>query len=350
MLGTNNQFCSMNTPFQSVSVIPPEILKRGYKAVDIFCKALREGKQKIFPQCKRLVLGEACVGKTSLVRHMTGCEFNPNLDSTCGIENKFIATMVDSAHIDVSTWKTISIGEQAEMNQEHCIKAIAERLMMENPAILEMETKDDPDNVEAELRITETQVLSQIDKLVVNPIRTEPSPCPPPPGKKKRKYNACTEKVSKRCLIQRPIQNFLSNSTSSSVFSQMTPPYTKVSPPPSKRQKTGINNQSLSNPILREKKIPNKGTNTIPDSNTTSNEPQTVPIKVEVQKNRFGRRIVQGVCKKLLTAPQNTQESTLCLEVLDFAGQKEYRPMHHCFMSRRAMYSTCSIFMTPKTK
>ena len=44
------------------------------------------------------------------------------------------------------------------------------------------------------------------------------------------------------------------------------------------------------------------------------------------------------MAKQLSSAAQQIAEPSLCLEVLDFAGQNVYHPMHHCFMSRRAIY------------
>ncbi len=34
----------------------------------------------------------------------------------------------------------------------------------------------------------------------------------------------------------------------------------------------------------------------------------------------------------------DSKNPSLVLNTLDFAGQKLYRPMHHCFISRRALY------------
>ena len=43
--------------------------------------------------------------------------------------------------------------------------------------------------------------------------------------------------------------------------------------------------------------------------------------------------------KEFMAAASNEKvDPVLLLNALDFAGQKEYRPMHHCFLTRRAMY------------
>jgi hypothetical protein len=51
---------------------------------------------------------------------------------------------------------------------------------------------------------------------------------------------------------------------------------------------------------------------------------------------RHGSRI-GGIMKKG-KEKFKAKEPTLVLNALDFAGQKEYRPMHHCFITRRALY------------
>ena len=332
--------------------MPPEILKRGSQALHTFRKALREGKGKIFPQYKLLVLGEARVGKTSLIRHLTGCEFISNLEQTHGIENQCITRMVDSVRIDASNWKTITIDKQAE---EHYISAIAEVINAENPAMLETKTEDDHDNVKTEPKISETQLLCDINQLFDNPIRSEPKKIKKRKrnGEKKKpnskaKFGTLTSKRSKKIKrLKKGGRNDehkkkpnskarFKTSTRISVPSkrQMT---TRISPP-SKRQKTGINNESISRPLPNSMpRDPHNGTNAIPEPVYTRIAAPIEPVTTVVEKNTHGRRSVQGVWKHL-TARQKTHESKLCIEVLDFAGQKEYRPMHHCFMSRRAIY------------
>ena len=90
-----------------------------------FHKALREGNQKL-PQCKLLVLEEACVGKTSLLCNMTGLKFEPNLERTRGIDNQCIETMIDSTKIDIINWRAFGENEQASRYHVSFVKGFAE--------------------------------------------------------------------------------------------------------------------------------------------------------------------------------------------------------------------------------
>ena len=81
--------------FLAYTVVPEEITLRGPLAVEAYNKALNEGKARV----KRLpimVIGQDRSGKTSLKNSMLGKPFNPDEDSTVGID-------VGPSHFNVST-------------------------------------------------------------------------------------------------------------------------------------------------------------------------------------------------------------------------------------------------------
>ena len=81
--------------FLAYTVVPKEINLRGPLAVEAYNKALNEGKVRV----KRLpimVIGQDRSGKTSLKNSMMGKPFNPDEDSTLGID-------VGRSHFNVST-------------------------------------------------------------------------------------------------------------------------------------------------------------------------------------------------------------------------------------------------------
>ena len=80
-----------------IIVIPPEILKKGAKAVQLYLKALMSGEKQI-PRCNFLILGEERVGKTSLYHLLVNKPFNPKQISTRGIDNTIVDT-VDTRHV-----------------------------------------------------------------------------------------------------------------------------------------------------------------------------------------------------------------------------------------------------------
>ena len=79
-------------------IIPPEILRLGPEVVAAYEKALEEGK-RIIPYCGMLILGESQVGKTSLYRQLVGKEFLKCLESTKGIDNNTVDTLVEERSV-----------------------------------------------------------------------------------------------------------------------------------------------------------------------------------------------------------------------------------------------------------
>ena len=179
-----------------------------------FHTALQDGKQKV-PQCKLLVLGEPGVGKTSFVRHVSGLEFDPNLDPTRGIENQCITTMVDSAGISVCSWTSIDENEQAIRDHESTAKAIVDA-MKGNP---ETETKsDDSDGCSTEDHITEDQLLCQINNYLDQQSQSEHT-------ENSREFN----KPPKRLAVHQKVSDTQNKSNTGMV--QINPQIQAVLPP-----------------------------------------------------------------------------------------------------------------------
>ncbi|XP_078371994.1 uncharacterized protein LOC144655584 isoform X1 [Oculina patagonica] len=84
------------------SVIPPEIRARGPKAELAFQNALRNGKVKVY-RGRIMFLGQARAGKTSLKKSLLGIPFNPEEESTVGVE---VDPSKCEVHVDqVSNWQ-----------------------------------------------------------------------------------------------------------------------------------------------------------------------------------------------------------------------------------------------------
>ena len=309
------------------SVTPPEIQRRGPNAVRSFHKALREGKQKV-PQCKLLVLGEARVGKTSLVRNMSGLKFDPNLDPTRGIENKCVDTMVDSANIDVSKWRSISENEQADRDHGNYLKAIAEVLKTEDPALIEIKAMDDhSDKLGMEGQITEAQLLEYINAhfLLVEQRQME------------------REKIPRAKRVRFPLDfnrsipgdlDTWKNADPSSVHESLQVPHSN---PPLEVRGNILPKHAVAEKVPSMRVLAPSAP-TPPVQRTTPSQPNPQPVALVTQRSRLGRRRARMLYNQLPSVAQKVEEPSLCFEVLDFAGQNVYRPMHHCFMSCRAMY------------
>ena len=94
----NNLINSVNYFFCPLA--PPEILARGPSALEAYKKALEGGKTSV-KRVPIMLIGQDRAGKTSLKKSLKGICFDPNEDSTVGIE-------VDPSYFSVSTetWKT----------------------------------------------------------------------------------------------------------------------------------------------------------------------------------------------------------------------------------------------------
>jgi len=70
-----------------------------------------------------------------------------------------------------------------------------------------------------------------------------------------------------------------------------------------------------------------------------SSEQRETPKQVGNRRTSgVSRRQIQSINRELKSTSRHKKEPTLHLNTYDFAGQKEYRPMHHCFITRRSIY------------
>ena len=79
--------------------VPQEILARGPLAFDAYTKALKEGKTSV-KRIPVMLIGQGRTGKTSLKKSLRGQIFNPQEESTVGIDK-------DPSHFKVTReiWK-----------------------------------------------------------------------------------------------------------------------------------------------------------------------------------------------------------------------------------------------------
>ena len=351
----------------NISVTPPEILKRGPEAVRAFHKALREGRQKLL-ECKLVVLGEEWVGKTSLIRHMTGRLFEPNLNRTCGIENQCIKTMIDKANIDTSKWITINENEQAMRDQEYFINGIAQAVKKEDPSLLETKTtrkRSDSDTSHAESLITEDQLLAQIHEHLKHLHQAEQQRIEQQRERieqQRERIEQQQERIEQHRIEHQGIeqqtlqQDAMGNIANNKISAFITPisQIQTVTLPDERAPCTTDHNISLSPSDVKQKPsskhesvvpvpIPKHVAQVIQLEHQNSKIPiAALKSEVPVHGSLLGRYNSRIIYNQLPSAASKNDEPVLSLEVLDFAGQKEYRPMHHCFMSRHAIYIVVS--------
>ena len=321
-------------PYQNTSphppVIPPEIKKRGLHAMEIYRKALRKGKIRI-PHCNLLVLGERHVGKTSLIRLLMGRKFNSELDPTRGIDNNIVDT-VDMRSISATKWEEVKREDQAKENDDLLVNGVVEEMGEWEPLrrdkqggkqavesiseesllrtlydiFSEMEHMQKPHIPEPKVRIAREQPISSlgpfplvVPQLASNevPRRALVQPSQPP-------RLPPTATVQKQ---DRPGEN-----PHASVADKATKPHPEVQP--AAKQKTTVQ------PV---------------DSSETKETPSQVGYRRTLG---VSRRQIQSINRELRSTSRQKKEPTLHLNTYDFMGQKEYRPMHHCFITRRSIY------------
>ncbi|XP_044178338.1 uncharacterized protein LOC114973253 isoform X2 [Acropora millepora] len=148
-------------PVCNIQVTPSEINLRGPRALEAYNRALTEGKTRV-RRIPIMLIGQDRSGKTSLKKSLQGLRFNPNEDSTVGID-------VDPSYFKVTTeiWKTGEKDQAAnkeEMSasfQHHVARVVVENLR-EQEFTSEGKTEDKSKDLESSPTIsTEAQIVSE---------------------------------------------------------------------------------------------------------------------------------------------------------------------------------------------
>ncbi len=301
---------------------------------------MRQGKEKI-PRCGLLFLGEARKGKTSLYKLIVGKEFDPKQKSTRGIDNNEVDT-VDSRAISMNWSEKSEEDQQKEREESH-----ASALLRELP---DLNKQSSPPGYQTksleELIRTITNIDNEINanykrkskKRVKNPkdflIFGEP-------------YDGLYEEmfvdgdygdddeddllddvadIAATVKKEAPTQN----APPQKAAPQSTPPQSAPEPkkPPSKPKPRQVSETTTS-----LSSSPPKKSASVPDTQKPTKLPR--PNRSASLDTRERSLTINKALKK---GKKERNEPTLLLNVLDFAGQKNYRPMHHCFIRRRSMY------------
>ena len=159
-----------------VFAAPPEILARGQLALDAYNNALTEGSACV-KRVPLMLIGQDRSGKTSLKKSLKGIVFDPDEDSTVGID-------VDRYHFEVTTetWMTGKKDEESTTDAEaisfehNAARLVAERLMeVGNVLWSERATDVGSENYGLD-EITEIPTETQLRESSTSP---EPMPDPP---------------------------------------------------------------------------------------------------------------------------------------------------------------------------
>ena len=106
--------------------MPPEILARGPRAQRAYERALQIGKVKVY-RGRIMILGQGRAGKTSLKKSLLGLPFDPQENSTIGVEVDPSRCKLDVAQI--KNWELIE-GKKLDVSDfaEYMAKLVARDL------------------------------------------------------------------------------------------------------------------------------------------------------------------------------------------------------------------------------
>ena len=148
----------------SYITVPPEILARGSFALEAYKKALADGETSV-RRVPIMLIGQDRAGKTSLKKSLKGICFDPEEDSTVGID-------VDPSHFKVSTetWRTGTTNQDQNSDAAtsfdyHAARYIVESLQTKRKS---MEVNTDTDECSSSFDYDDTEMPE-------DPRPTEPS-------------------------------------------------------------------------------------------------------------------------------------------------------------------------------
>ena len=296
-------------------VIPLEIRRLGEEAVQRYRQLLRRGKKKKMPRCNLIALGEERVGKTSLLCLLMGKEFVKGRKPTQGIDNDCVDVTATSVNVLSETWQKVEVGEFIRKNDEQFADSVAEQI----PELRTKPKSQIPPNkevlkkavteIDKYLKKVEEKAQKQTEPLVPAGATPSTSTQEPPPEPASSNPSVTTASKSEA----RPVDPATMQRESPPVPKPMEPNTTQSTP------KTVA-------PVVQP-----------PSSQVSEARPRRG--RGETQKHtRVSRQTSKNIVFRAKQGPSEEEPEQLRYNTLDFAGQPEYRAMHHCFIVRRAIY------------
>ena len=324
-------------------MIPPEIKKLGPEAEEIYLRALDKGEQKI-PYCGLLILGRKKVGKTSLYRQLVGKEFKEDLESTRGIDNNTVDTVWV---LDVEAWQEKKGTDAGEQFGDAVINMVVPQLP-EKPSEGAHEEKGEKVVKEDDL-MAKIQCIS--NKLVKLKERERHAAVHPP-----------LPSPTITPTFPTPVHYFPSDVYTHPDHHPLQPFQTPSSPKPQRKEEPRLQPAPQRKDITQEEP-PRRPKPKVVEKPSTVAQPPAVPKrslpkpapqdptplkenlaipppKISGSSGMLNRRQSGRLDSIVKRGKEEFKpiEPPLVLNALDFAGHKEYRPMHHCFIWRRAIY------------
>jgi len=141
--------------------MPPEIRARGPMAERAFQKAMQNGKVKVY-RGRIMLLGQDRAGKTSLKKSLLGMPFNPDEESTIGVE-------VDPSkcEVDVDQVKNWEPTEGKKLEASEFVEDIARLIARDlNVSAAEQENISSTDSLSASEKVHFSLEILMLTRLI----------------------------------------------------------------------------------------------------------------------------------------------------------------------------------------
>ena len=295
-------------------LVPVEVVKRGEKAVERYLAALRKGKKKM-PRCKLMIVGEAGVGKTNLLNLLTGEKFVAKHEETNGVDIDLVST----SDISTETWKKSMI----EANEEYrnvAVNLVADQL--HNSVPLKSRKRDASFADDSKYRLLQQQIEWLIQKYTRQPSK----------GRYKHASSHSAKLPSERRKND-TAATFLPESHPE--LQPSAPPVHIITPPPTPPQAIHFEVTEQPPQEIVPLVVPSQQSSSV----VSTPPPHATPdASSSDHTNISDISIIREASKKSKQAKSTQFVLPLKLTSFDFAGQKHYKPMHHCFITSRAIY------------
>ena len=309
------------------SVIPLEIRRLGESVVQRYLQLLRKGKKKKMPRCNLIALGEERVGKTSLLSLLMGKDFIENRASTCGIDNEHVEVL-ESRAVCSEMWTEVKSEDIARGNEKQFANSVAEEVRphLVGTGLPKTTSPPTPKALAASLTKID-QYLKELEE------KAKQAPAPAPVGTPALQIGtlAIARAVAAKVSITAPVYQAVTTHHRIEPHTEhrTATPRTLAAPPTDVAKPKTVKQP--------EKEIKPRPDHSRPDPISDPAEPPTRHSQNTRRQPNVGLRLKKSI---VTTAKQgvDAMEPVLQYNTLDFAGQKEYRAMHHCFIVRRAIY------------
>ena len=309
-----------------VFVVPKEIAKRGKVAIAKFVADLRKGKVKM-PRCKLMILGEAGVGKTSLLSLLTGEQFNPKHNETEGVDTDFVCT----SNICSVTWKKKAM----EGDEEY--KDVAAKQLAQLLPDKEEPTKHQKKRVNVS---THSALRKQFESLVKNYTTQKETTLPPKPVKPKQTHTGGYNQLpvqQNSSLRLTPVYSTIVPKVPIQPADPRPPPPEPTRPPPPEPTRPSTTPRPPS--VTAAPSAPSSAPRQEPKKQHTTPPPAPQqPPHTTIDPDHTQTDIMRRAVKLKKSKSHSQADLPLKFSSFDFAGQKHYKPMHHCFLTSRAVY------------